>query len=328
MRKFFASILWLLFIAAFVTTSCSLPCGSQETPDPSLLTAVSSHALGISSKALLSDRASTGEIWESGITEAPQPTYPTASDAPTEVPWAAKAHQQPFSRVGIGADVSPSGIGIKSAIVLTQYFDARGLVNFFNYNSGIFEIEGFRVDAQLHLASAGAMVDYYPLNSIWRLSAGMMLFNGNQISATSQIVPGTNLTVDGQDFYSAKANPATGATPLSGTGVLGMHRHQPAFMASGGFGKFIPRSKRHWSFPAEFGVVFTGAPTVDVKMAGWVCNDAQQTQCGNLGDAGNPVAVKFNDALQTQLTKWRRSLSVVTVYPIFSYSVVYSFNVR
>jgi hypothetical protein len=261
--------------------------------------------------------------------DAPEPMLPMGGgEERGQVPWQAVEHQQPFSRVGIGADVSPMGIGIKSAVVLTEYLDARALVNFFNYDTGKFELEGFRVDAKLQLASVGAMVDCYPLNSIWRLSAGLMLRNANQLSAVTAIVPGTSFQLNSQTFYSATANARTGATPLTGTGSVGMHRNSPAFMASFGFGKFIPRSNRHWSFPSEFGAVFTGAPTVDEKAGGWVCLDSELSQCSNIADPANPVAVQFNKALQTQLTKWRKSLSAVSIYPIFSYSVAYSFNVR
>ncbi len=270
---------------------------------------------------------STPERWGTPIPFAPEPSGGEAlpmggGEERGHVPWEAEEHQQPFSRVGIGADVSPLGIGIKPAVVLTQYLDARGMVNFFNFDTGTFELEGFRADVRLHLASVGAAVDCYPRNSIWRLSAGLMLANGNQLSAKTKIVPGTSFQLDGQTFYSSKAN------PLNGTGVLGMHRYSPASMASFGFGKFIPRSNRHWSFPSEFGVVFTGAPTIKVTKAGWVCLDAELSQCSNVGDPANPVAVQFNGALQTQLDKWRNSLSSVTIYPIFSYGVVYSFNIR
>ncbi len=34
------------------------------------------------------------------------------------------------------------------------------------------------------------------------------------------------------------------------------------------------------------------------------------------------------DALQASLAKWRKGLSAVQVYPLFSYSVVYSFDIR
>jgi hypothetical protein len=256
------------------------------------------------------------------------PTGAGSSDEPWEVAPAGTAHQRPFSRVGIGADISPLGIGIKSATVLTEYFDARLMGNFFHFNSGQFEVDGFKATAQLHLASAAACLDWYPFNSIWRLSPGLMFFNGNQASMTALIVPGNSFKLNGQTFYSASANAATGLTPLTGTGVLGLHAHEPAFTLTGGFGKFIPRSKRHWSFPSEFGVVFMGAPTADVSASGGICLDAAQTQCSNLSDSSNPISVEFNSALQAQLVKWRQDLGRVQVYPIFSYSVVYSFNVR
>jgi hypothetical protein len=257
-----------------------------------------------------------------------EPAAAAGSDEPWEVAPAGTAHQRPFSRVGIGADVSPLGIGIKSATVLTEYFDARLMGSFFNFNSGQFEVDGFRATAQLHLASAAASLDWYPFNSIWRLSPGLMFFNGNQASMTALIVPGNSFKLNGQTFYSPSANAATGLTPLAGTGVLGFHTHEPAFTLAGGFGKFIPRSKRHWSFPSEFGVIFMGAPTADVTPSGGVCLDAAQTQCSNVSDSSNPVSVEFNSALQAQLAKWRQDLGKVQVYPIFSYSVVYSFDVR
>jgi hypothetical protein len=40
------------------------------------------------------------------------------------------------------------------------------------------------------------------------------------------------------------------------------------------------------------------------------------------------VAIVFNNALQASLTKWRFDLNKVQVYPLFSYSAVYSFNIR
>ena len=244
------------------------------------------------------------------------------------VPWAVEVRQPPFSRMSVGADVSPLGIGIKTTILMTRYFDARGMVNFFNFDTGDFELEGFHVDGKVHLLSAGALLDWYPFNSIWRFSVGTLFLNGNQLSAQSHIVPGTSFTLNGVKFYAASPNSLTGATPLSGTGVLGLHTTQPALVLSGGFGKFIPRSNRHWSFPTEFGVAFIGSPTIAVTKSGWACLDQEQTQCGDINNPTNPASIAFNSALQTTLTKWRKDLSSFTVYPLFSYSVVYSFNIR
>lgn len=259
---------------------------------------------------------------------APEPAYAGGSYDHYEVAPAATWHQAPFSRIGIGADVSPLGIGIKSAIVLNHYFDARVMGNFFNYDSGRFEVDGFNVDAKLHMASAAASLDWYPFGSIWRLSPGVIFLNENELSGTGTITPGTSFTLAGQNYYSASANPVTGATPLLGTGVLGLHTHRPALTLTGGFGKFIPRSHRHWSFPSEFGVAFTGAPTINVNVTGWACLDAKQTKCSNVGDPTNPIAIEFNNSLQSRLSSWRRDLNKIPVYPLFSYSVVYSFDIR
>lgn len=241
---------------------------------------------------------------------------------------AGTSHQEPFSRIGIGANVSPLGIGINGTTVLSDYFDVRLMGNYFSYTSPQFEVEGFNATANLHLASMAASLDMYPFNSVWRLSPGVMFYNGNQFTASTVVQGGTSFTLDGQTFYSASSNSATGAIPLSGTGTLGMHPRPIAFTAAGGFGKFVPRSERHWSFPAEFGVVFMGAPTANVTTSGWVCTDRAQKNCASISDTTNPVAQKFNSSLQAQLTKWRKDLSKVTVYPMFSYSVVYSFNIR
>jgi hypothetical protein len=200
--------------------------------------------------------------------------------------------------------------------------------NFLNYNSGRFEAEGFNVNANLHMASAAASLDWYPFGSIWRLSPGLMFFNDNQLSASSDVVGGTSFSLDKQTFYSATTNPATGATPLIFSGVLGLHTNRPAATIAGGFGRFIPRSNRHWSFPSEFGVAFTGAPSINVNVSGWVCLDSKQTQCSNLGNPTSPVSIEFNNALQSSLTRLRKDLNAVQVYPLFSYSVVYSFNIR
>lgn len=328
----------LVFEAALLPFLCPLPaCAQSIGPSDegdSSASAIAAHSgpgfssslsgLGLSGSD--GDRSFGFADGEPSLPEAPEPAG--AGGNPERPDLAASANQPPFSRVGIGADVSLLGIGIKSAIVLNRDFDARLMGNFFHYNTGRIEAEGFNVNGNVHLASAAASLDWYPFNSIWRLSPGLMFFNRNQISAAIDIVPGTKFTLDGQNFYSASANPATGATPLTGTAILGLHTNRPAATIAGGFGKFIPRSNRHWSFPSEFGVAFTGAPSADVNVSGWTCLDAAQTQCSSLSAPANPVATDFNNALQASLAKWRRGLGRVQVYPIFTYSVVYSFNVR
>jgi hypothetical protein len=178
------------------------------------------------------------------------------------------------------------------------------------------------------MMSAAAALDWYPFGSVFRLSPGVLFVNGNRVTVNTELAPGTSINLGGHDYYSAKANAVTGATPLNGVAKLGLNTTKPAFTVTGGFGKFIPRSNRHWSFPSEFGVAFTGAPSIAVSVAGWACLDAHETNCSDVGNPKNPVAIEFNRDLQTRLTKLRRNLDKVQIYPIFSTSVVYSFNIR
>jgi len=258
-----------------------------------------------------------------GLPPAPEP----ATDRPVE-PYPTNFYYLPYSRIGIGADVSPLGIGIKGALLLNTVFDARLMQNLFTYTSGRIEISNVNINATLHLRSTAAAFDWYPFRSVWRFSVGALFLNSNQVSASTRIASGTSFKLNGETFYSANPSLVPGAVPLTGSGVIGVHTHNPALTLSGGFGRFIPRSDRHWSFPSEFGVAFTGPPTANLSVAGWACLDKAQTQCSNVGDASNPVAIQFNNAVQTRLAKLRTSLSDVQVYPLFSYSAVYSFNIR
>jgi hypothetical protein len=267
---------------------------------------------------------------------APQPAtrnpYPEPAPNPPPLmrgekyhaPWAGEVHWGPFSRVGIGADISPLGIGIKSATILTRTIDLRVMGNFFSFTSPDIDVEGTKATGTLHLASLQTAIDFYPHNSVWRISGGALLWNGNQISAKGTEQPGTSFTLNGQTYYSSKTD------PINGTGIVGLHTNEPAFTASFGFGRYVPRSGRHWSFPSEFGVVFMGAPSLNISVSGTACLSAAETPatCSDVGDTSNPVGAAFQQSLQSAVARWRHSLGEVTFYPIFSYGVVYSFTVR
>jgi hypothetical protein len=312
-------------MAALLVAVISTISAPAQTPDSSAVDAFRVASLvGPAAIAEVSESSSLAP----SIPEAPEAAVSAGNPDRPNVAASAVWHQVPFSRIGIGADVSPLGIGIKGAIVLDDYFDLRADGDYFNFNSSHFDIDGFNANVNLHLASAAVSVDWYPFNSIWRLSPGLLFYNANQLLVAAKLTPGTSFTLDGQDYYSATANAATGATPLTGAGILGLHTTRPAFTVAGGFGRFVPHSNRHWSFPTEFGVAFTGAPSANVNVSGWTCLDKAQTQCSNISDKSNPVSIDFNNSLQSSLTKWRRDLAKVQIYPLFSYSVVYGFNIR
>jgi len=296
-------------------------------------------ASGVLHDSAVAESSSAARLERIAYPDAPGGDVAAAAALPPEPPGpAAAVHEYPgtptdvtedwtpFSRIGFGTDLSLLGFGVKSAAVLTEVFDARLEAGFYSYSNGESHINGVNVDAHVRLASMAAKVDWYPMNSVFRLSPGIMLFNGNDLSSDLSVDSGTSFSVNGITYFSAKPNAATGATPFTGKVDVGLHSITPAFTLSGGFGRYIPRSHRHWSFPFEIGAIFTGAPSLNVTVGGWVCKDYKQTLCSDLSDQSNPVAISFNRNLQTALTKYRHDLSVVQVYPILSYGVMYSFN--
>ncbi len=85
--------------------------------------------------------------------------------------------------------------------------------------------------------------------------------------------------------------PATGATPVNGTGTLGLNTNKAAFTVTTGWGNMIPRNG-HFRCHSRSAIAVIGAPTVNVNLGGWACTDQAQTQCSNLPDTTNPIAAR------------------------------------
>ena len=195
----------------------------------------------------------------------------------------------PFSRVALGAGMSAMGIQLQAVTNVSNHFNARLTGSFFNYSTN-FNTEGISATGKLNLSSIRASVDYYPFHSGFRISPGILLDNQNQVTAVANVPAGSSFTLNNQTYYSANANPTTGATPVTGNGVLGLNTDNPAFAITAGWGN-TARGEGHWSFPVEAGVALVGAPTVKVNLAGWACYDQAQTQCTDISNPTNPIAI-------------------------------------
>jgi hypothetical protein len=233
---------------------------------------------------------------------------------------------RPLSRIGFGAGISPLGIQLQAATNLSNHFNLRGTGNFFNYSDN-FTTNGINATAKLNLASAGVSVDVYPFHVGWRISPGVLFYNQNQVTAATNVAAGTSFTLNGATYYSANTNSITGATPVTGTGILGLNTTKPAFTITTGWGNIVPRD-RHWSFPFEIGAAFIGAPSVNVNLTGWACYDQAQTECTNISDPTNPIAQAIQSNLTAQEAKSVSDLNPLKTYPIVSGGVAYSFHIR
>jgi hypothetical protein len=233
----------------------------------------------------------------------------------------------PFSRIAVGASFTTLGPGVEVTTNLADRLNLRASANGFRYSTN-FTTSGFDANARLNFLSAGLAADIYPFHRGFRISPGVLLLNHNRISATSLVAGGTSFTLNGDTYYSANVNAATGATPLNASGMLGLNPTRPAFTITGGWGNTLPRDGRHWSFPAQVGVALTGAPSVTANLFGWACYDQAQTQCTNVASATDPIAAQIQSDLSSQVAQWKNNLSPLRTYPLASFGVAYSFGLR
>jgi hypothetical protein len=241
----------------------------------------------------------------------------------------AKPLIKPLSRVAVSGGISLMGANMQVATNLNKHFNLRGVGNYLNYSNNNISTNGFNIDAKLNMATAGASVDYYPFASHgFRLSPGGLFYNQNRVTANAPMSGGSSFTFNNQTYYSAYANNATGATPVSLSGSLGLNTNKQAFTLTTGWGNMIPRKGGHWSVPFEIGAAFVGKPAIAVNLSGWACTDPNDiTTCADLsGTTSLAQSVQYNK--NQQVNKWKNDLDPLKAYPIFSLGVSYAFPIR
>lgn len=262
-----------------------------------------------------------GQTYSSSSSLVAADASPDGGDGKTFSPTpVASAHAAPFSRLAFGAGISPLGIGLQVATNINEHFNIRGTGNVFKYSTN-FTTNGFVSTAALNLASAGVALDVYPFHAGFRLSPGLLLYNGNQLTAASTVAGGTSFTLNHDTYYSSNTDPVTAG------GVLGLNANKQAFTMTTGWGNMIPRKNGHLSVPFEIGVAVTGAPALTVNLAGSACLDQAQTQCSPISGNGG-IATQIQSSLTAQVAQWNSDLNPLKVYPIFSLGVAYSFHIR
>ena len=155
-------------------------------------------------------------------------------------PASSAPSSRPLSKVAFGVGISPLGVQLSMTTNLNPHLNLRSTGNLFNYSTN-FTASGIGADAKLDMKSAGTALDIYPFHKGFRFSPGLLFYNTNQVTATALVAGGTSFTLNNQTYYSANANPATGATPVNGNALLSLHTTNPAFTITTGWGNTIPR---------------------------------------------------------------------------------------
>ena len=102
-----------------------------------------------------------------------------------------------LTRFALGFGVSPLGLQLAATTNVSKNLNLRATGNFFNYSTN-FNSSGISATGKLSLASMGVDVDYYPLHLPIRISPGLLLYNGNQLTATANVPGGDSFTLNGK----------------------------------------------------------------------------------------------------------------------------------
>lgn len=235
-------------------------------------------------------------------------------------------NMKPFSQLALGGGISLMGVNLQAATNVNRYLNLRGTGNVFNYSVNNITASNFTMNGKVNFAAAGVSLDYYPFPTHgFRLSPGVIFYNQNQISASATGTAGSNIKLNGVEYYT---DTGEGATPMAVNATLGLNARQQAFSLTTGWGNMIPRMGGHWSFPFELGAVFTGVPTIHVALTGAACTvqgDATTNGPSCVNMTTNSAA---QSELNAQIAKYKSDLNPLQVYPIFSFGVSYSFHLR
>ena len=188
-----------------------------------------------------------------------------AAGTPAQAPRATAPSAEyvgPFSRFALGAKVGSLGVGFQAATPLAARLNLSGGANFFSYNDNL-TIDGLHYKANLHLRSAEASLDWFPLGG-FHISPGALLYNGNQVTGNAAVPGGETFTLNDVNYLSSKTD------PVSGSGGIKFNKAAPKLTV--GFGNMLPRNGRHFSVPVELGFAYLGDPKVTMNLKGTACD--------------------------------------------------------
>jgi hypothetical protein len=224
-------------------------------------------------------------------------------------PGAASKKSATSFTVGIGVKASTLGIGGEVAFPVTHYSNVRFGFNAFNYNH-TFVKDNVTYKGSLLLRSAQATWDLFLVGG-FHLSPGVLLYDGNKISANASVPGGTSFTLNNVNYVSDPAN------PVSGTGKLELNKVAPMLLL--GIGNLVPRSHRHFSATFEVGAAYQGAPRATLNFSGNVC-DPSGLICRPISSDPTVLA-----NIQKEQTKINKSASPFRFYPIMAFGFGYKF---
>jgi hypothetical protein len=243
--------------------------------------------------------------------KAQGPAVAAAFSSSIPVAMTEQESTRPFSALGVAAKLGLGGIGFDVATPLAPKLNLRGGGYFFGYTTTLME-DNINFSTNLLLRSGQISVDWFPRNGSFRISAGVQVYNSNNVSGSGTLPGGQSFTVNHNDFISDVNDPVQ----VSGSVAIG-RKVGPIFTV--GWGNIVPRKPHsHISVPIELGFIYVGQPVVSLNFTGSACDD--EGDCQSL--ATDPA---FQQDVAAQRTRYQSNISGLRFYPIISVGLGYKF---
>jgi hypothetical protein len=152
----------------------------------------------------------------------------------------------PHSNVGVAVKVSTLGVGLDTAFPVFERANIRVGLNAFTFNHD-FDNDGIALAASLRMRSVSTYFDWFAFGGGFHISPGVMLYNGNQVSAVASVPAGHSFDLGDAELFSSAAD------PVKGTAKIAFNKVAPSLLI--GWANIVPRGNRRWSIPFELGVV-------------------------------------------------------------------------
>lgn len=226
---------------------------------------------------------------------------------------AQETNARPFSQAAIGVSVGTQGIGGEAATPLLRSLNLRGGADII-HASASFTSSGINYSGNLALQSGQLSLDWFPFHGSFRLSPGVMFYNGSNVNAGLAVPANQHFTVNSVTYYSSATSPLTGnatATwPKAGPRI------------TFGFGNMLPRRVgRHFAWTSEFGMAYFGTGTVTLGFSGSACT--QQNAPATCFQANTNSTFQANVAAEQ--AKIQKNMVYARFYPIIRTGLSYRF---
>jgi opacity protein-like surface antigen len=169
------------------------------------------------------------------------------------------------AEVGVSADIGTTGLGLRLSVPLQKNLHARIGFNYLHYSySG--NTSDVDYDFKLKLQTLEALLDWFPMASQFRVSAGLV-YNGNQIDAVGKSNNTGSYTLNGNTYNASNAGRIDGQVDFrKAAPYLGI-----------GWGNALAKDKG-WGFTSDLGVLFQGSPKTSLTNSGCTFSNAQCAQ--------------------------------------------------